>query len=777
MRRGADEETFMAISKKESLDYHAFPRPGKIEVTPTKPCRTQRDLSLAYTPGVANPCLEIEKNPLDAYKYTARGNLVAVVSNGTAVLGLGDIGALAGKPVMEGKAVLFKRFADVNVFDIELNTHDPDEVIKVCQLLEPTFGAINLEDIKAPECFYIEETLKKTMKIPVFHDDQHGTAIISGAALLNALEIVGKDISKIRVVVNGAGAAGIACAEHYVRLGATRENIILCDTKGVVYKGRREGMNPYKDRFATEFRLRTLGEAMEKADVFLGLSVKGAVTREMVRSMAARPIVFAMANPDPEITYEDAKASRDDVIMATGRSDYPNQVNNVLGFPFIFRGALDVRATVINEEMKLAATRALAKLAKEDVPDSVCRAYGVARLGFGPDYLIPKPFDPRVLVWESAAVAEAAIETGVAQERVDIAAYRDQLERHLGRTHELARMMIHKAQTRPKHVVFPEGDNEKILRACHAILDEGIATPILLGDAAIICAKTEELGLDLEQAQIVNPRTSHVRESYIQELFRLRQRHGVTLNEARTLIDDRNIFASMMVHMGDADALVSGVTQHFPDTIRPALQLVRMREGLHKVAGCYPMITRKGDLLFMADTSVNIDPSAEDLVEIALCAAQEARRFDVVPRVAMLSFSSFGSTKHPLCDKVRKAVELLHRADPTLIVDGEIMADAAVSAEILEQNYPFSSLKGGANVLIFPDLASANIACKLLTTIGGAETLGPILMGMTRPVHLLPRNAEVEEIVNVVAIAVVDAREAEPGVVKPEVTKSVVEAD
>jgi malate dehydrogenase (oxaloacetate-decarboxylating)(NADP+) len=762
------------VTKQQALDYHFGTRPGKIEVTPTKPCRTQRDLSLAYTPGVADPCLEIERNPHDAFKYTARGNLVAVVTNGTAVLGLGDIGALAGKPVMEGKAVLFKRFADVDVFDIEINSHDPDEIIKVCQLLEPTFGAINLEDIKAPECFYIEETLKKTMKIPVFHDDQPGTAIISGAALLNGLEVVGKDISKIRVVVNGAGAAGIACAEHYVRLGVKRENVILCDTKGVVYKGRTAGMNPYKERFAINTSLRTLAEAMENADVFLGLSVKGAITPDMVRSMAARPIVFAMANPDPEITYEEAKASRADVIMATGRSDYPNQVNNVLGFPFIFRGALDVRATVINEEMKLAATRALANLAKEDVPDSVCRAYGVARLKFGPDYLIPKPFDPRVLVWESSAVAQAAMETGVAQEPVNLASYRDQLERHLGKAHEISRMMIHRAQAKPKHVVFPEGDNEKILRACHSILEEKIATPILIGNAAIIHAKTAELGLDLQDAEIVDPASSPLREVYIQELFRLRQRRGVTLTEARTLIDERNIFASMMVHMGDADALVSGVTQHFPDTIRPALQIVRMREGLHKVAGCYPLITRNGELLFLADTSVNIDPTAEDLVEIALCAAQEARRFGLVPRVAMLSFSSFGGTRHPFCDKVRKAVDLLHKADPTLIVDGEIMADVAVSPERLERDYPFSSLQGGANVLVFPDLASANISYKLLTTVGGAEILGPILMGMARPVHLLARGAEVEEIVNIVAIAVVDARETEVPPVMPEIAKVVV---
>ena len=751
----------MSVTKQQALDYHFGARPGKIEVTPTKPCRTQRDLSLAYTPGVADPCLEIQKNPHDAFKYTARGNLVAVISNGTAVLGLGNIGALAGKPVMEGKAVLFKRFADVDVFDIEINSHDPDEIIKVCQLLEPTFGGINLEDIKAPECFYIEEMLRMTMKIPVFHDDQHGTAIISGAALLNALEIVGKDIGKVRVVFNGAGAAGIACAEHYVRLGVRRENILMCDTKGVIHAGREEGMNRHKKRFARETSLRTLAEAIKDADVFVGCSVKGAVTPEMVLSMAARPIVFAMANPDPEITYDEARAARSDVIIATGRSDFPNQVNNVLGFPFIFRGALDVRATAINQEMELAATHALAALAKEDVPDSVCRAYGVERLQFGPDYLIPKPFDPRVLVWEASAVALAAMKTGVAQEPVDIDAYCEQLERRLGKVHELARMMIHKAQTKPKQVVFPEGDNEKILRAAHCLLEEKIALPILLGSPDVIRAEALQLGLDLGNARIVQPENHPLRESYIQELFHLRQRRGVTLSQARELINDRNIFASMMVHMGDADALVAGVTQHFPDTIRPALQIVRMREGLHKVSGCYALITRAGDLYFLADSSVNIDPSSEDLVEIALCTAETARRFGVVPRVAMLSFSSFGSTPHPLSDKVRKAVELLHRADPSLIVDGEIMADFAVSPEMLENTYPFSPLKGGANVLICPDLNSANIAYKLLSKIGGVETLGPILMGMSKPVHLLSRGAEVEEIVNVAAIAVVDAQELE----------------
>ena len=762
----------MLVTKQQALDYHFGARPGKIEVTPTKPCRTQRDLSLAYTPGVADPCLAIKQNPHDAYKYTARGNLVAVVTNGTAVLGLGDIGPLAGKPVMEGKCVLFKRFADVDVFDIELDTRDPDEIIKVCQLLEPTFGGINLEDIKAPECFYIEEMLRQTMKIPVFHDDQHGTAIISGAALLNALEVVGKDVAQVRVVFNGAGASGIACAEHYVRLGVRRDNIVLCDTHGVIYSGRVAGMNRHKERFAFDTSLRTLAEAMKGADVFVGCSVKGVVTQDMVRSMAARPIVFAMANPDPEITYEEVKASRNDVIVATGRSDYPNQVNNVLGFPFIFRGALDVRATAINEEMKLAATRALAALAKEEVPDSVCRVYGLEHLEFGPDYLIPKPFDSRVLVWEASAVAEAAMRSGVAREPVNLEAYREQLERRLGKAHELSRMMIHKAQAKPKQVVFPEGDDDKILRAAHCLLEEKIAIPVLLGDSAVIHTRAATLGLTLGAARIIDPARSLLRDDYAEELFRLRQRRGVTRVEAGKLLNDRNVFASMMIHMGGADALVAGVTQNFPDTIRPALQIVRMREGLHRVSGCYPIVTRTGSLYFLADTSVNIDPTAEDLVEIALCTAETARRFDLVPRVAMLSFSSFGSTKHPTCDKVRKAVELLHKVDPTLVVDGEVMADAAVSPDMLEHTYPFTSLKGGANVLIFPDLNSANIACKLLTKIGGAETLGPILMGMSKPVHLVARGAEVEEIVSTAAIAVVDAQELEVSTSGPEFDES-----
>jgi malate dehydrogenase (oxaloacetate-decarboxylating)(NADP+) len=752
----------MPISKQEALDYHFGARPGKIQVTPTKPCRTQRDLSLAYTPGVAEPCLDIQKNPHDAFKYTCRGNLVGVVTNGTAVLGLGDIGALAGKPVMEGKSVLFKQFADVDVFDIEINSHDPEEVIKVCQLLEPTFGGINLEDIKAPECFHIEETLRKTMKIPVFHDDQHGTAIISGAALINALEITSKDIQKIKVVINGAGASGIACAEHYIRLGVGREHIFLCDTKGLIYTGRKEGMNPYKERFAQNTNQRTLADAVKDADVLVGLSGKGVFTAAMLKSMARDPVVFAMANPDPEITYEEARGARSDIIVATGRSDYPNQVNNVLGFPFIFRGALDVHATAINEEMKLAATRALAALAKEDVPDAVCRAYAVKRMGFGRDYIIPKPFDSRVLVCEASAVAEAAMKSGVAQEPVNLDEYREQLEKRLGKAHEVMRLVIHKAQSAPQRVVFPEGEHEKILRACHLLNDEQIAHPILLGNEQAVRAKAAELSISLEGMEIVDVAKSDLREPYIQELYRVRQRRGVTLSEARELVNNRTMFGSLMVHMGDADALVSGVTQHYPDTIRPALQVIKVRDDVHKVSGLYTLVTRKGDLLFLADCSVNIDPTAEDLAEIALCAANAARRFDVVPRVAMLSFSNFGSTKHPACDKVRKATLIAKQRDPTLMIDGEMMADTAITPEILERDYPFSTLKGGANVLIFPDLQSANIAYKLLTRLGEAEAIGPVLMGMSKPVYVLPRGSDVEAIVNIATIAVVDAQTAKP---------------
>jgi len=748
------------IRREDALEYHAGPPAGKLSITPTKPCQTQRDLSLAYSPGVAVPCKEIERDPSLAYKYTAKGNLVAVVSNGTAVLGLGNIGAQAGKPVMEGKAVLFKRFADIDVFDIELATEDPREVIRACQLLEPTFGGINLEDIKAPECFQIEEELKRTLRIPVFHDDQHGTAIISGAALLNAVELAGKRLEEIRLVINGAGASAIACAEHYIRLGVRRENILMCDSKGVLYQGRQEGLNPYKARFLRQTDRRTLAEALVGADVFVGLSVANCVSGDMLRPMAERPIVFAMANPDPEIPYEEAMRARPDAIIATGRSDYPNQVNNVLGFPFIFRGALDVRATAINDEMKLAATRALAALAKEDVPDSVRRAYGVEQMAFGPDYIIPKPFDPRVLIWEAAAVAEAAMASGVAQQPVQIEEYKEQLARRLGKSYEVMRMMINKAQRNPKRVVFPEGEESKMLRASQILLDEKIARPILLGNERTIRARMEELRLNLEGAQIIEPARFARLPEYVEELYRLRQRRGVTLKEARELILNRNMFGAMMVRMGDADALIGGLTQHYPDTIRPALQVISVREGLTKVSGLYLLISPKRQVYFLADCTVNIEPSAEDLAEIAICTAEMARRFDVEPRVAMLSFSNFGSTRHKLSEKVRQAAELVQAREPGLMVDGEMQADTAVVPEIIEEDYPFSRLKGGANVLIFPDLEAGNIAYKLLNRIGGCEVIGPILMGMSRPVHVLQRGAEVNEIVNMAAIAVVDAQEA-----------------
>jgi malate dehydrogenase (oxaloacetate-decarboxylating)(NADP+) len=749
----------MKIRPEDALEYHSTPPAGKLSVTPTKPCRTQRDLSLAYTPGVAVPCKEIERDPALAYQYTAKGNLVAVISNGTAVLGLGNIGPLAGKPVMEGKAVLFKRFADIDVFDIELDTQDPQEVIRTCQILEPTFGGINLEDIKAPECFVIEEELKKTMKIPVFHDDQHGTAIISGAGLLNALEIARKRIEEIKVVFNGAGASAISCAAHYCNLGVRRENIVMCDTKGVIYEGRTEHMNAYKARFASKTEARTLTEALVGADVFFGLSSGGAVTPEMVKGMAPHPIIFALANPDPEIAYDVALAARPDAIVATGRSDFPNQVNNVLGFPFIFRGALDVRATGINDQMKLAATRALAALAKEDVPDSVLRAYGVERMEFGREYIIPKPFDPRVLIWEASAVAQAAMETGVAQKPVDLVRYREELERRLGRAYEVMRAMVHKAQKQPKRIVFTEGEQPKILRACQILVDEKIATPILLGNEATILARVEELHLHLDGISIVDPPKSPRLEEYLEEFYNLRQRKGVTRTEAAQLVLNPTTFGSLMVRLGDADALVGGLTTHYPDTIRPALQVIDVRPELRRVAGVYVLITAKGDIYFLADATVNIEPSAEDLAEIAIMAAEKARRFNQEPRVAMLSFSNFGSTRHPLAEKVRAAVDLVRQRAPGLMIDGEMQADTAVVPQILEETYPFSALKGGANVLIFPNLEAGNIAYKLLHRIGGADLIGPLLTGLSKPVHVLQRGSEVNDIVHVAAVAVVDAQE------------------
>jgi malate dehydrogenase (oxaloacetate-decarboxylating)(NADP+) len=748
----------MTIRKEDALEYHQFPVPGKIAVTPTKPCRSQRDLSLAYSPGVAVPCLEIERDPNLVYSYTAKGNLVAVITNGTAVLGLGNIGALAGKPVMEGKGVLFKRFADIDVFDIELNTKDPREIIRTCQILEPTFGGINLEDIRAPECFEIEEELRRTLKIPVFHDDQHGTAIIAGAALLNAAEISGKRLEDMKAVFNGAGASGISCAEHFTRLGVRRENITMCDTHGVVYKGRTEGMNKYKERFARETSARTLAEAFVGADVFFGLSAANCVTPEMLRTMAPHPVVFAMANPDPEIPYDVAVATRRDLIMATGRSDFPNQVNNVLGFPFIFRGALDVRATTINDEMKLAATKALAALAREDVPDSVRRVYGVENMEFGPTYIIPTPFDSRVLIWVASAVAKAAMDSGVAQMPVNIEDYKEQLARRLGKAQEVTRILIHKAQRNPVRVVFPEGEEDKILRACHILNDEGIARPILLGRRDVIAARAEELRLDLDGLQIVDPAQSPDLERYTRQFLERRQRKGITPKEAAKLILEPVTFGSMMVHLSDAEALVAGLTRHYPDTIRPALQVIPTREGCRTVSGMYMLISPRGEVYFLADTTVNIEPSAEDLAEIALEAADTVRRLDIEPRVAMLSFSNFGSTRHPLAEKVRQAAEIASKRSPGLVIDGEMQADTAVTPEILNETYPFSRLKEGANVLIFPNLEAGNIAYKLLMRIGGAETIGPILMGLSKPVHVLQRGCEVSDIVNVAAIAVVDAK-------------------
>jgi len=751
----------MIIRPEDALEYHSSSPAGKVSVTPTKPCRTQRDLSLAYTPGVAVPCLEIERDPSLAYKYTAKANLVAVVSNGTAVLGLGNIGALAGKPVMEGKGVLFKRFADIDVFDIELATEDPQEIIRTCQILEPTFGGINLEDIKAPECFYIEETLRKTMGIPAFHDDQHGTAIISGAALLNALELVGKKIDEVRVVFNGAGAAGIASALHYVRLGVRKENITMCDIHGVIYEGRTEGMNPYNLRFAVKTSKRCLAEALVGADVFVGLSVGDCVTPEMLQPMAERPIIFALANPTPEISYPKAKAARPDAIVATGRSDFPNQVNNVLGFPGIFRGALDVRARAINEEMKVAATQALAALAKEDVPDSVLRAYGLGRLQFGPEYINPKPFDPRVLIWVSAAVAEAAMRTGVAQVQINLETYRDELARRLGRTYEVMQNLRHRAQAAPKRIVFSEGEHDKVLRSSHQIIEERIAYPILLGRPAVIEQRLNELGFEDMRPEVIDPAHSPRFEGYVQEFYRLRRRGGVTQSEAHEQMLNPNYFGAMMVHMGDADGFVAGVSQHYPDTIRPALKIIRTRPDVHRVAAVFVILTKK-DIYFFADTHVNINPSAEDLAEIALLAAEVATEFGVEPRVAMLSFSNFGSTSHPLAEKMRRATELVLEKNPELIVDGEMMADTALVPGIIEEEYPFSQLKGGATVLVFPDLAAANIAYKMMMHVGGAESLGPILMGLSQPVHVLQRGATVEEIVNMAAIAVVDAQKHSP---------------
>ncbi|HWS23147.1 MAG TPA: NADP-dependent malic enzyme [Anaerolineales bacterium] len=746
-----------SITREDALEYHHLKgKPGKIAVVPTKPMDTQRDLGLAYSPGVAYPVLEIEKDLDKAYDYTSKGNLVAVVSNGTAILGLGDRGALAGKPVMEGKGVLFKKFADVDVFDIEVNSHDVEEIIKVVAAISPTFGGINLEDIKAPECFEIETRLKEMLDIPVFHDDQHGTAIISSAGLANALEVVGKKHDEIKIVISGAGASAISCAELAIRWGVKRENIMLVDSKGVVYKGRGVGMNKYKDRLAVDDKgHRTLEDAVRGADVFYGLSVADVLTPAMVKTMAERPIIFAMANPDPEIKYDLAKETRPDSIVATGRSDYPNQVNNVLGFPFIFRGALDVRARTINEEMKLAASKALFNLAKEDVPDSVLRAYGVDSMKFGPDYIIPKPLDPRVMIWESPAVAQAAMDTGVARVKIDIDEYREKLAYRLGKGEQIRHFIMNKARaTKAKQrVAFGEGEESKIIRAAYQVAEEGIATPVLIGNPDVIKAKIESLGLNFEP-KVVHPSTCEKLEEYGEGYYELRHRKGVAPRNAKKALQDANLFGAMMVKMGDADAFVSGLTYDYPDVIRPALQVHHTRPGVAKVAGLYIMII-EDRTYFFTDPTVNIDPTAEDLSQIAILAAKFVRRLDVEPRVAFLSFSNFGSTPHPLQEKVRKAVELTKK-NGDFMVDGEMQADTAVVPDLINERYPFSSVKD-ANVLVFPSLESANIAYKLMARLGNARAIGPILLGMGAPVHVIQTGDEVNDIVQIAAVAVMDS--------------------
>jgi len=729
----------LSSRRQEALDYHSQGRPGKIQVTPTKPFKDQRDLSLAYTPGVAEPCLEIAKNPDDAYRYTTKGNLVAVVSNGTAVLGLGNIGALAGKPVMEGKGILFKAFADIDVFDLEVGSESPEDVIRFCQLLEPTVGGINLEDIRSPDCFYIEQKLRATLGIPVFHDDQHGTAIISGAALLNALVVVKKDIANIKIVFAGAGAAAIATAEHYVRLGVVRENIVMCDHKGVIYQGR-EGLDEFKQRFAVDTKARTLADALQGADVFVGLSVASIVTGDMLQGMTKKPVIFALANPTPEIMPDEAKKARPDAIVATGRSDFPNQVNNVLGFPFIFRGALDVRAKKINEEMEMAATRALAALAKEEVPESVTRAYGGDKLKFGPDYLIPKPFDPRVLLWVAPAVAWAAVASGIAGRIIDVEEYRAELEARLGPERQVMRGLITRAQQDPPSIVFPEGDDPRILRASRILADEGIARPILLGDLDAIRRQADEGSLTLEDIELVNPHTATDRDQLAQELWQRRERRGMTLREARALVLDPMYYGLMMLRAGRTDALVAGEEIDYPDAVRPALEVIGVEPGRKHVSGIYMMIFRQ-QTFFFADTTVNIEPDAQTLAEIATATAKFVTRLGVEPRIAMLSFSNFGSVKHPAAAKVQQAVALLHEREPELQVDGEMQADTAVVERILTKVYPFARLRGPANVLIFPDLDAANIAYKLLARLAdpcGDAPSGPCLAKVIRS----PRHRE-----------------------------------
>jgi len=744
----------MSITKQDALDYHSSGRPGKLRISATKPMVTQRDLGLAYSPGVAFPVLEIADDPDLAYEYTARGNLVAVISNGSAILGLGNRGALASKPVMEGKAVLFKRFADIDVFDIEVDSSNKEDIVKFCQMISPTFGGINLEDIKAPECFYIERELQKLVDIPVFHDDQHGTAIISGAGLVNALEIVEKDIADTTIVINGAGAAGIACADFYVALGASHENIIMCDSRGVIYQGRTAGMNEFKEAYAIETDRRTLADAMVGSDVFMGLSAPNVLSREMVRSMSRDPIIFAMANPDPEITYEEAQAARGDIIFGTGRSDYPNQVNNVLGFPFIFRGALDVRASGINMEMKIAAAKALADLAKEDVPDGVMRAYGLTTLQFGREYIIPKPFDPRVLMWVAPAVAKAAMDSGVARINIDLEEYMDQLAGRQGKGVQIMRQLEHKAQRDPKRVVFADGMDPKVIRAARALEAQGIAKPILLGREERIQATLDKLGFDYKP-ETVYPSESESRLPYAEAFYQQRQRKGVTITRARDLMRQINYFGAMMVHQGDADAFVSGLTYNYPEVIRPALEIIGSQEN-RVVSGLYLMLVHE-QLYIFTDASVVIDPTAEQLAQIALNAADFAKTFDLEPRVAMISFSNFGSVPHEKARKVQEATRIAKQLRPDLQIDGEMQADVAVVPELMQEQFPFSEVKA-ANILVFPELAAANAAYKLLDRLSSAEAIGPILVGMNKPVQIVETGADVRDIVNAAILATIKAQ-------------------
>jgi malate dehydrogenase (oxaloacetate-decarboxylating)(NADP+) len=749
------------LRKQQALEYHSKGRPGKIEVIPTKEAKTQRDLSLAYSPGVAEPCKEIAAHKENVYKYTAKGNLVAVISNGTAVLGLGDIGPEASKPVMEGKGVLFKIFADIDVFDIEINEKDPEKFVQIVKSLEPTFGGINLEDIKAPECFYIEKKLKEQLQIPVMHDDQHGTAIISAAALLNALEIQKKKIEKVKFVVNGAGAAAMACMLLYQELGAKAENFLVFDRKGVLHKGRTD-LDEGKTRFVNARGEMTLEQAMKDADVFIGLSVGNVVTAPMVKSMAKNPIVFAMANPDPEISWEDAIAARKDIIMATGRSDYPNQVNNVLGFPYIFRGALDVRATQINEAMKLAAVKSLAELAKKAVPDIVNMAYNEKNIVFGPSYIIPKPVDPRLISTVAPAVAKAAMESGVAQHPIhDWDAYVTDLDSRLGNDNQVMRVIGNKARRDPKRIVFAEADNLKILKTAQIVFDEGVGYPILLGDEAKIKNIAASNGIDIEGLPIFDPRSDAMEEKrnvYAELFFKKRQRKGFNAYEAKKIMRDRNHFGCMMVEYGDADAMISGLTKNYPDTIRPALHVIGMEDGVKKIAGMYLMLTKKGPL-FLADTTVNFNPTAQELAEITLMVAKEVRHFNIVPRIAMLSYSNFGSSNSPEARLVAEARRIVKEKMPSLVVDGEMQANIAFNKELLKENYPFSELiDKEVNTLIFPNLASGNIAYNILKELGVADAVGPILLGLKKPVHVLQLGSSVRSIFNMALIAVLDAQ-------------------